>query len=85
MANEKDVQVEVQSTRGSKTFTFAKEAKISDVIKTAAEAFGFSPGDTFRLVLKSNPSEPLQPNRTLVSYHVDDGTVLILTDVGSGV
>lgn len=85
MSPEKQVKVEVQSSRGSKTFDFSREDKVSTVISTAAEAFGFSLSDTFRLVLKSNPSEPLQPDRTLVSYHVADGTVMILTDIGSGV
>jgi hypothetical protein len=85
MPHEKQVELEIQSSRGIKKFTFPEEEKISGVIATAATAFGFSPSDTFRLVLKSKPSEPLQPDRTLVSYHIVDGTVLILTDVGSGV
>ncbi len=37
------------------------------------------------LVLATNPGEPLQPERPLVSYHVEDGTVLILTAIGGGV
>jgi hypothetical protein len=85
MPHEKKVEVEVQSSRGSKKFTFPEEDKIAAVITAAATAFGFSLSDTFRLVLKSKPSEPLQPERTLASYHITDGTVLILTDIGSGV
>jgi hypothetical protein len=85
MHNEKQVEVEIQSSRGSKKFKFPESEKVAGVIATAATAFGFSPSDTFRLVLKSKPSEPLQMDRTLASYHVEDGTVLILTDVGSGV
>ena len=77
--------VEIQSTRGANEFTFAKETKIADVISTAVTAFGFAPGDKFELVLASNPGAALQPDRTLVSYHIVDGTVLILTAVGGGV
>ena len=85
MPHGKHVEVEVQSSRGVRKFSFPEEEKISAVIRTAAEAFGFSLSDTFRLVLQSKASEPLQPDRTLASYHVVNGTVLILTDVGSGV
>lgn len=77
--------VQIQSTRGTKEFSFPKETKLSDVISTAVTAFGFAPGDKFELVLASNPGETLQPERTLVSYHIADGTVLILTAVGGGV
>ena len=85
MSHGKQVEVEIQSSRGTRRFTFPEEEKISGVIRTAAEAFGFSLSDTFRLVLATNPSEPLQPERTLASYRVGNGTVLILTDIGSGV
>jgi len=83
--NEKDLELVVQSSRGSKEFTFPREAKVTDLITTAAKTFGFSASDTFRIVLATNPGQPLQAERTLVSYHLSDGTVLILTDVGSGV
>jgi hypothetical protein len=83
--NEHAVEVTVQSSRGSKKFTFPKTDKIAEVIAVAARHFGFSLSDTFRLVTSANPGQPLQPERTLVSYHISDGTVLILTDVGSGV
>jgi hypothetical protein len=83
--NEKDLELIVQSSRGSKEFTFLREAKIADVIATAAKTFGFSASDTFRIVPAANPGQPLQAERTLVSYHLSDGTVLVLTDVGSGV
>ena len=85
MSPDKQLEVQVQSSRGSRTFTFPQQEKISSVITTAASAFGFSPSDTFRIVLQSDPSNPLQPERTLVSYHITDGAVLILTDIGSGV
>lgn len=83
--NRKDVEITVQTTRGSKQFSFLKETKISDVIAKVVATFGFAPGDHFQLVLKGNPGEPLKPERTLVSYGIKDGDVLILTAIGSGV
>ncbi len=84
-ANEKNLEIKIQSTRGTKEFSFPKETKVADVIAKAVTAFGFAPGDKFELVLATKPSELLQPERTLVSYHITDGTVLVLTAIGGGV
>ena len=79
------LEITIQTTRGSRTFSFAKTAKISDVIQAIVDAFGFAPGDQFQLVLSSDPSQPLQPERPLVSYGIEDGAALVLTSIGSGV
>jgi WXG100 protein secretion system (Wss), protein YukD len=79
------VKITIQSTRGTKEFTFSEQTKVAEVIATAVQAFGFAPGDKFELVLASHAGEPLRPERTLVSYHITDGTILILTAVGGGV
>lgn len=84
-SSDKMLDFKIQSTRGTKDFSFAKETKIVDVIAAAVEAFGFAPGDKFELVLATNPEEPLQPQRTLVSYQIADGTILVLTAIGGGV
>ena len=84
-ANDKTLEIKIQSTRGTKEFSFPKETKIADVIATAVTALGFAPGDRFELVLATNTKEALQPDRTLVSYHITDGTVLVLTAIGGGV
>jgi len=81
----KTLDIKIQSTRGTKEFSFDKETRIEVVITTAITAFGFAPGDKFELVLATDPGEPLKPERTLASYHITDGTVLILTAVGGGV
>jgi hypothetical protein len=83
--HDKAFDIKIQSTRGTKDFSFPKETKVADVIAKAVEVFGFAPGDKFELVLASKPDEPLQPERPLVSYHIADGTVLILTAIGGGV
>lgn len=84
-ANDKNLQIKIQSTRGTKEFSFPKETKIAEVITEAIATFGFTPGDKFELVLATKPGEPLQPERTVVSYHIADGTVLVLTAIGGGV
>lgn len=84
-ANDKNLEIKIQSTRGTKEFSFPKATKIAEVIAQAVTVFGFAPGDKFELVLATKPGEPLQPERTLVSYHITDGTVLVLTAIGGGV
>jgi hypothetical protein len=71
--------------RGTLTKDFPKTAKISEVIEAARIAFNLAAGDRFELVVASNPNEILEPQRTIVSYHLTDGTVLTLTWIGSGV
>lgn len=85
MSNDQTLDIKIQSTRGTKDFPFSKQTKIAEVISAAVTSFGFAPGDTFELVLMTNPSEPLQPERPLVSFHIVDGTVLVLTAIGGGV
>ena len=75
----------IQTTRGSKNFDLPKTAKVAEAIAAAVAAFDFAASDTFTLVLASDVEHALDANRPLVSYHVQDGTVLILTAIGSGV
>lgn len=86
MSNEakKDITLKIQSTRGTREFTYPQQTKISQAIADAVAAFGFAAGDRFELVLASN-QEVLQPERTLVSYKIENGAVLILTSIGGGV
>lgn len=85
MSDHDTIQITIQSTRGTKQFDVRKTAKISDVIAQAVAAFGFAQGDKFELVLATDPGQPLQPERTLVSYHIENGTILVLTAIGGGV
>jgi hypothetical protein len=79
------LEIKIQSTRGTKEFEFPKDARVSDAIAKAVSVFGFAPGDTFQLVLAANPGQPLQPERTLASYHTNEDTLLVLTAIGGGV
>jgi hypothetical protein len=85
MKDDKILDLTVETTRGTKAVSFDKTAKISDVIAEVVRLCGFASGDRFDLFLKSDLQHPLQPERTLVSYHMTDGTVLVLSQVGSGV
>ena len=79
------LDITIQSTRGSREFSFSRQTNVGAVIEDAVRVFGFVPGDRFELVRASKPGEPLEINRPLVSYGVEDGDVLILTAIGSGV
>lgn len=81
-----DITLTISSTRPNPlTQTFPKTAKIAEVIEAARVHFGLAAGDRYDLVLASNPGEVLEHQRTLVSYHLSDGTALTLTWTGSGV
>ena len=82
---DRSIKVTIQSTRGKKQFSFPKLAEVAHVIKEAIDAFDFKQGDQFELVLATKPDEPLQPQRTLASYQIEDDSVLILTSIGGGV
>ena len=83
--HDKKLNIKIQSTRGTREFTFPQDTQIKGVIAEAVMVFGFAPSDRFELVLASDPGQPLNPERTLESYHIKDGAVLILTAIGGGV
>lgn len=80
-----EITVIVSSQRGEFVAAFKKTDKIEDVITAAAKKLGFVQGDRLELVLESDRGTPLEPKRTLVSYHFEDGVRLLLTAIGSGV
>ena len=85
MASEHTITITVETTRGPKILTVDKTTKVSEVIANVVTLCGFSPGDRFELFLKTDLQHPLQAERPLVSYHVGDGAVLVLSQIGSGV
>ena len=85
IANDRTIDLMIQSTRGTRPLSFPKTAKVADVIEAARVAFDLAPGDRYDLVRADQPGEILQHERTLVSYHLADGTVLTLTWTGGGV
>ncbi len=76
--------VTVVTGRGEKSYEFRQETKVSEVISQVIGDFGFSPSDRYILTRKKS-GEELKPERPLVSYGIEDGELLVLTAVGSGV
>lgn len=79
-----EITVTIQSGRGSATFTFPQQTKVSEVIETARVKFGYPAGDNYSLV-RNKDKTTLDPQRTLVSYHIENGEILTLSATGSGV
>lgn len=84
MANDRTITITIQSGRGSREFSFPHQTKVQDVVREAATALGYPAGGNYILVrLKTN--EELEGQRPLVSYQIEDGEVLALSETGSGV
>jgi hypothetical protein len=83
--NDAILTLTIKSSRGTLKKDFPKTDKISDVIEAARVEFKLAAGDRYDLVLADKPTEILEHQRTLVSYHLTDGAILTLTWTGSGV
>ncbi|MCX6344912.1 MAG: hypothetical protein NT018_07540 [Armatimonadetes bacterium] len=81
-----NITVEVLSGRYAepKTFTFAQQTKVEELARTAGSEFGY-PADQAFYVVRQNDEAVLGDDRTLVSYHIQDGEVLILSARVAGV
>lgn len=84
MPPDHEITVTIQSGRGSREFTFPKQTKAEDAANQAAAAFGYPAGGTYVLV-RATTSEELAGQRPLVSFGIEDGEVLVLSETGSGV
>ncbi len=78
------ISVTIVTGRGEKVYSFRQETKVSEVINAAVSDFGYPPTDKYILTRKKG-NEELTPERPLVSYGIEDGEVLVLTAIGSGV
>jgi hypothetical protein len=59
---------------------YALNSKIQQIINDAREVFGFSDNGNQYVLLHGD--ERLQPERTIESYHLKDGTLLVLSVQG---
>jgi hypothetical protein len=80
-----DVTITIETTQGTWEHTFEKTNKIHDVIQAVIRHFGYAANGNYELRLEKDPNLVLKPERTLVSYHIVDGDVLIFTDLGVAV
>lgn len=84
MVQDNTITVTIQSGQGSQVFTFPQQIKVADAARQAAKALGYPDAGSYALVRLSS-NEELSGQRTLVSYHVEDGEILTLSATGSGV
>jgi hypothetical protein len=84
-ANDPILTLVIKTPLGVWQNDFPKTKKVQEVIEAVRQHFAFAPNGTYDLRLESNPNEALKPERTLVSYHLKDGDVLIFSDLGVGV
>lgn len=75
----------IQTPKGNWETTFSKTTKISDVLSAVINHFGFAPNGSYELRLDKNPNEALKPERTLISYQIEDSDILVLVDFGQAV
>jgi hypothetical protein len=78
-----ELTIVIESTQGNWETTFAKTAKVSEVIGATKQHFGFSQEGNYQLKLANR--ETMRPERTLVSYHLKDGDHLTFVDLGVAV
>jgi hypothetical protein len=83
--NDQSVTITINTTQGSMTNTFPKTAKIQDVLALVIQHFGFAQSGSYELRKDSEPQVALKPERTLVSYQVQDNDVFRFTDLGVAV
>ena len=85
-ASDSDLTVTIKTPLGDwENVTFPKTAKVQDVINATIAKFQFAQTGNYKLFLEPDTSYALQPERTLVSYHVKDGDVFLFADLGIAV
>lgn len=73
------MKVTIHSSRGCELLTLSDEAKVEEAVRGAVRAFDFPAPHRYGLLLSGNTSTPLDPDRTLASYNIHEGAVLLLT------
>lgn len=84
MSKDHTISVSIQSGRGTREFTFPQQTKVQDAANEAAIALGYPAGGTYAL-FRFKTNEELEGQRPLISYQIEDGEKLALSDTGSGV
>jgi len=79
---DRDIELHISTPAGPFHGTFLKTAKVSAVIAAVVEAKGLDESDSFQL---QHDKQTLEPDRTLVSYHLGEKARLRLLARGTGV
>lgn len=82
--NDNELEITITTARGEFSGVFPKTAKVQQLIDAVIEHFDLSGDGTFDLFIEGQ-NEPLKPERTLVSYGLEDDTSLVLTMGGKNV
>lgn len=80
-----ELDIIIQTPKGNWETTFPKTTKISEVLSAVIGHFGFANNGSYELRLNENPNEALKPERTLISYQIKDGDILVFIDFGQAV
>ncbi len=83
--NSQNVTIRIETTQGTWEATFPKTTKVQEVIEAVINHFGFAPKGNYELCLETDRTNALKPERTLVSYGIKDGDILVFTDLGVAV
>jgi|GEM_PF-1152124 len=85
--DDKLISLVILTSDGNKTWNhdFPKTMKVSQLIQAIATQFHLAQNGQYEVRLETNLEEALKPERTLVSYQIQDGARMILTDLGRGV
>ncbi len=78
-----EITVAVHCGLGTRSLRCARQARVEEVIASAAQDFGMSHGDRLLLVSAASPGAALEPERTLDSYGIANGMTLVLMAVGA--
>jgi len=84
-SSDKELQIQIQTTKGTWSTSFSKTTKVQEVIRAVISHFGFAADGHYQLHLANDANTPLDPQRPLVSYGIKDGDVLVFTDLGVAV
>lgn len=83
--HDKELTLKIETTQGTWEHTFEKTDKVEEVLKAVVNHFNYATNGNYELRLASDPNNALKPERTLVSYHIKNGEVLVFTDLGVAV
>lgn len=85
--DDKIISLVILTSDGTKKWEhdFPKTMKVSELIQEVVKHFGLAANGQYEVRLQSNLEEALKPERTLVSYHIEDESKVIFTDYGKGV
>ena len=80
---DQNITITIQTTQGNWSgASFLKTDKVAQVIQAVVSHFSFASNGKYELALEG---KLLSPERTLVSYGVENGNTLVFTELGIAV